>query len=171
VRSLLRVYHAEALGSVIGEPMAAVFLRTSYVTTPSAWQELARDVLANRVEQLLNAAYARRNWSMAQSDDPTPMLPFLFDFEWVGRAPSPPLDDDDSERGPLILPGAGAHAAVIEGAIDELLRILDAERPGIDARCYDRAFEVFRIDDDDSWHLIRHEDRSALFTGLFGTQA
>ena len=171
MHSLLRVYHAEALGSVIDNPKAAFFLRTSYVTAPPAWPELAREALANRVEQLLNAAYARRNWSMAQSDDPAPMLPFLFDFEWVGRAPSLPLDDDDSEGGPLILPGAGAHSAVIEGAIDELLGILDAERPGIDARCYDRAFEVFRIDDDGSWHLIRHEDRSALFNGLFGTQA
>jgi hypothetical protein len=163
--SLLRLWHVEALESVIENPQGVIFTRTSYLTAPARWRELPTDVLASRLEQLLIAAYRRRAATLAGSGDDTRMLWFGFYFEWVDR--------DDTAGDPAthcdlwIFPAAYAHPNLVARAHEEVDAHLHADRPGIARRCYASAFEVFRIDDNDSWHLVRHEDREALFATRF----
>jgi hypothetical protein len=164
--SLLRIWHAEAIESVIQHPQGVHFLRTSYLTAPEQWRNLPQPELVNRVEQLLNASYRRRNWSTAQSDDPTPMVPFAFYFEWVDLDDSPAITD--TRVAPWVLPNANAHPNLVENAIADIDARLQTVRPGINARAYSEAFSVFRIDPDDTWHLIDDRDRAALFADRFG---
>jgi hypothetical protein len=158
--SLLRIWHIEALESVIGDPKGVSFTRTSYVAAPARWRNLSQPELAGRIEQLLNAAYERRNWlTTQQSGDPVGLEPFVFYFEWVERDSIPAAPGVVVE--PWVLPRANAHPDLVARAFAEIDARVQAARPGIDARAYADAFYVFRIDEDDSWHFIRSRSRKA----------
>jgi hypothetical protein len=83
---LIEIEHEEALASVVGRPNAHTFKRTSYCLAPSSWRELPKDDLAARLEHVLLAGYAKRNSTLRNTEDPTPMELLEWDFIWVERA-------------------------------------------------------------------------------------
>ena len=159
--ALLRVWHFEAMNSVIANPDVAHFTRTSYLTAPSRWRELPLPALASRVEQVLVASYKQRAAQLRTPDDPASLVPFAFFFEWVDRddIPANPAAQGD----PFLYPCVAANPALGDIAYRDLDAIIKAARPGIASRCYDDAFSAFRIDENDSWHLVPYRDREALF--------
>lgn len=40
---------------------------------------------------------------------------------------------------------------------------MQAARTGIEGRCYEGGFSAFRIDEDDTWHLVSWRDRDAMY--------
>jgi hypothetical protein len=158
---LLRLWHVESLESVIEHPQGIIFTRTSYLTAPARWRELSVPVLASRLEQLLDAAYKARAHTLAGSGDDTQMLWFGFYYEWVDHGVA--VADSTLRSDLWTQPRAGAHPSLVAKAHDEVDAALHADRPGIAGRCYATAFEAFRIDEDDSWHLVGFNDRAGLF--------
>lgn len=59
--------------------------RISYCVAPSSWRELPEDELLWRLEQLLLAGHAKRNYTLLHTEDPTPMELLSWDFEWMFR--------------------------------------------------------------------------------------
>ena len=165
--ALLRLWHVECLDTVIDQPTAYSFTRESYISAPAAWRELPIAQLLARIEQLLIAHYNQRAATSMTADDRARQEPFAYWFEWVERADHP--GDPEAQANPYILPKAGAHPAVVEAAVAELTKRLRAPRKGIDAKCYDDAFTAIRIDENDSWHLVKYADRAPLFAARYAT--
>lgn len=164
--SLLRFWHVESLDTVIEHPRGISFTRTSYIAAPSRWRELPIPELVSRLEQLLIAAYNRRNYTLRDTDDPARMVPFVFDFEWVEHDDAPAMLGAVPE--PWVLPNANAHPDLVMRGLSEIDARRRVTRPGLHARPYANAFEAIRIDEDDSWHLVRSADRAAMFASRFG---
>ncbi|MBA3397390.1 MAG: hypothetical protein H0T89_32490 [Deltaproteobacteria bacterium] len=162
---LLRVWHLEAMECVIDNPMLVSFTRTSYVSAPASWCQLAQPQLVARIEQLLGAHYRVRAETLRTPEVDERMMPFAFDFEWVGAGDQPA--NPGARADPWLLPCTSANARLVELASQELDAKLQAARWGIDSRCYADAFEVFRIDDDDAWHIIDWDDRAAMFAARY----
>jgi hypothetical protein len=150
---------------VIHHPRVRTFLRTSYVSAPRAWTSFSTEELVGRIEQLLTAHYRVRAASLQGSDDLAQVIPFSFDFEWVAREEMPAQPDFESL--PWMLPCAAAHPHLFAIADREMDATRRVARPGIDARGYRDAFAVFRIDEDDTWHLVRHYKRAAMFVARY----
>lgn len=152
---LLRLWHLETTAD---RPRGPTVTRTSYVSTPPLWRTFPAAELARRVEQILDAHYQTRAAVLASPWDGARMLPFAYDFEWVEHGPNP-ADPTPSE--PWMFQLATRELAEIAfRAIDELR---SAPRPGIAGRCYEDAFALFRVDDNDTWRVIRSIERPALF--------
>jgi hypothetical protein len=159
--ALLRVWHCEAMESVIDRDDPIHFTRTSYLSAPARWSGLPTKELARRVEIVLNASYKRRAWELRTAEDTNSLVPFAFYFEWVDR------DDVGADPlasvAPFLYPCTVANPRLAEIAFRDLDALAQAARPGLASRCYAGAFSAFRIDVDDTWHLVRHDDRAALF--------
>lgn len=153
------------MSCVIDHPQAYTFTRTSYVSAPSFWREMSPVTLAGRIEQLLVAHYRIRAATLDTPPNGDRMLPFAFDFEWVEDGPTSEADEDAA---PWLLPVARANEHLTETAYRELDGIRRVPRPGIAARCYEDAFTVFRIDEDDTWHHLRAHDRERMFEARYG---
>jgi hypothetical protein len=165
--ALLRVWHVECLDTVIEQATAYSFTRESYVSAPQAWRELPHKQLLARIEQLLIAHYDHRARTSMTETDRARQVPFAYFFEWVERADHPA--DPTAQADPFVLPQARAHPALVEAAIIELTTRLRAKRKGIDSKCYDDAFTAIRIDENDTWHLVKFADRAPLFAARYGT--
>ena len=159
--ALLRLWHLEAMETVIADPGLVHFTRTSYLSAPIRWRALPMPELASRVEQVLAASYKLRGWELRTPDDPWSLVPFAFYFEWVDREDIPANPDATSD--PFMYPCADANPVLSDLAIRDLDKILQDRRPGIAARCYQNAFSTFRIDEDDTWHLVDYGESEALF--------
>ena len=163
---LLRIWHLEVMDCLITSPHACTFTRESYVTAPPFWITLPPAELARRIEQLLAAHYRIRAATLATPWNEDRMAPFAFDFEWVRREANPPHPNACAE--PWLLPAAHANRHLAETAFREIDAALAVARPGLAARCYEQAFAFFRIDDNDTWHVVGWTDRAALFTARYG---
>lgn len=159
--ALLRVWHLEAMETVIEHPAVCHFVRTSYVSVPTRWHALPLAEVARRVEMLLLAHYRIRAATLWTPEVDERMQPFAFDFEWVARAdmPAQPV----AEGAPWLFPVAQVNPHLEDLAFEELSARREAARPGIASRCYDDAFAAVRVDVDDTWHMVRHADRAAMF--------
>lgn len=80
---LIKLTHEEVLASVLGNPNAHTFTRTSYCLAPQSWKEMDTEEMVGRLEHVLLAGYAKRNHTLKNTDDPTPMELLTLDFEWV----------------------------------------------------------------------------------------
>jgi hypothetical protein len=165
---LLRVWHLEAMECVIHSPTPATFIRTSYISAPACWSAFPPRELATRIEHVLHAHYRVRAATLRTPDVDERMLPFAFDFEWVTRDDTAGTAEAHSR--PWLFPCAIENPRLSEIALHEIDAALRAARPGIDARCYGDAFEVFRVDEDDTWHIIDWDQRVAMFAGRYETQ-
>ena len=170
---LLRLWHSEALDSAVHDPRAVTFTRTSYVSAPSWWRSFSTEELVGRLEQLLLAHYRVRAASLQSTGQGTgdlaQVIPFGFDYEWVTRADMPA--QPDFEAVPWMFPCALTHRHLFEIADREMDLARRVDRRGIDAQCYRGAFAVFRIDEDDTWHIIRHYKRAAMFAARYQDRA
>ncbi len=81
--SLIKIVHDEVLASVAGHPNAHTFSRTSFCLAPESWRALEESELEIRLETLIEAGYAKRNYALKGCDDTTPMQMIGWDFEWV----------------------------------------------------------------------------------------
>lgn len=81
--TLIEIVHDEVLASVAGHPDAHVLTRTSYCLAPAAWRALPDDELSGRLETVLLAGYAKRNYALRGTDDATPMQLVSWDLEWL----------------------------------------------------------------------------------------
>jgi hypothetical protein len=162
---LLRTWHLEAMECVIDSPTPATFTRTTYLSVPASWRSFTSRQLAARIEQALNAHYRIRWATLRTAEVDERIIPFAFDFEWVSRADLPAVPNARSD--PWTFPCAKDTQGLAEIAWREIDAKLQSVRPGIDARCYADAFEVFRVDEDDSWHIVDWNDRAAMFAARY----
>jgi hypothetical protein len=162
---LLRLWHFEALDSLIHDPKAVTFTRTSYVSAPRRWKVFAVEELVGRLEQLLLAHYRIRTASLQGSGDVAQVVPFGFDYEWVTRADMPA--QPEFEAMPWMFPCATTHLHLFDIADRDMDMARRVDRLGIDSQCYRGAFAVFRIDEDDTWHIVRHYRRAAMFAARY----
>lgn len=158
---LLRIWHLEAMETVIEHPQLVHFTRTSYLSAPARWRDLPLPQLAARVEQVLAASYKQRAAQLRTQDDSASLVPFAYFFEWVDRDDIPANPEAQSD--PFLYPCAKTNPVLPEIAIRDLDKIVQEPRAGIASRCYASGFSAFRIDEDDTWHLVRHADREPMF--------
>ena len=163
--ALLRVWHAEAMESVMRDPGGYVFSRTSFAAAPARWREIPPSELSRRVELLLDAHYVKRNATMVTPEDPNRMMLLAFAFEWVDHTTNPARPGGGPD--PYVF-AKTAHPAVIDRACAEVTTLADGVLEGLDAKVWTSAFGVWRIDDD-TWHLIKHQERAAMFAERFGS--
>ncbi|HEY4055585.1 MAG TPA: hypothetical protein VGM39_03215 [Kofleriaceae bacterium] len=160
---LIRLWHFEMMEVVIDSPSGVHFVRTTYVSTPARWKDLAVPEIAARLEQLLDVHYRHRWHTMTIPGEPVErILPFGFDYEWVTRDDMPPRDS----VAPFIFPVGRANPYLHKTIIDGMFEIVSKPRPGIAAECLLQAFDAFRIDADDSWHMLDTRDRRAALCAL-----
>jgi len=150
---------------VIESPALASFARTSYISTPTCWRDLPPRQVATRIEHLLHAHYRIRAATLRTPEVDERMVPFAFDFEWTTRADIPATPGVRSD--PWMFPYANRNPRLSEIASNELDARLQGARPGIESRCYRDAFEAFRVDEDDSWHIIDWRERASLFASRY----
>ena len=165
---LLRVWHLETMESVVTSADPMHFTRTSYLSAPARWRDLPFAVLANRVEQVLLADYRRRAAQLRTDDDSDSLVPFSFYFEWVedrdvAANPAAQLD-------PFMFPCAHDNPALAEIAVREVDVLVRSSRPGLANGCYVAAFSGYRIDEDDSWHIVGIRERQAMFESRHGAR-
>lgn len=156
---LMRVWHCEALDIVVGHSEGVHFTRTSYISTPPYWRKFPDKELSSRIEQLMNAAYRRRNASMRTDYDRSEMRCFAFYFEWVER--DDVAANPDALSQPWLLPLAAAHPDVTQRGIEDIDKKVQAARRGTVNRGYEDAFHYFEIDAMDVWHIVDGNDQKA----------
>jgi hypothetical protein len=166
---LLRIWHLEAMETAVAEQMPSHFTRTSYLSAPTRWRELPVRDLAARIEQVLAASYKRRAWQLRTPEDPWSLVPFAFYFEWVGDTDTPANPSATSD--PFIYPCANANPVLAQIAARDLDQLVQAARTGISSRCYEDRFSTFRIDEDDTWHLVPARESAALFQARYNTDS
>ena len=164
--ALLRIWHVEVLSSVADKPNAHMFARTSYCVAPETWKQLSPDELGRRAGVLLDAAYAKRNHQMAQTQDPTPMWLVAYDQEWVAPDEMPALSPAQDA---LVVGNPNITPALVERAVADIDGLRGQARPGVKAKAWADAFSAWSVEaNGETWNLLKYSDREPVFSERLG---